>query len=98
MLNDPDDLGIVEGVIRLAGAFNRQVIAEGVETLAHGAVLLRLGCRLAQGYGIARPMPADQFIDWSLRWKVQGAWLSMQEEAFAALAQDQETALPISSY
>ncbi|MDO9323033.1 MAG: EAL domain-containing protein [Pseudomonas sp.] len=98
MLNDSDDLGIVEGVIRLAGAFNRQVIAEGVETLAHGAVLLRLGCRLAQGYGIARPMPADQFIDWSLRWKAQGAWLSIQEEAFAAQAQVQEATLPIRSH
>jgi diguanylate cyclase (GGDEF)-like protein/PAS domain S-box-containing protein len=58
MLKDPDDRGIVEGVIRLAAAFDREVIAEGVETMEHGAALLQLGCKLAQGYGIAKPMPA----------------------------------------
>ena len=77
MLNDPDDLGIVEGVIRLAGAFNRQVIAEGVETLEHGAALVRMGCHLAQGYGIARPMPAEKFADWCARWQSEGAWRTL---------------------
>ena len=79
MLNDPDDLGIVEGVIRLAGAFNKQVIAEGVETLAHGAALLRLGCYLAQGYGIAKPMPAEQVVDWSRQWTEQEAWVGLPD-------------------
>jgi EAL domain-containing protein (putative c-di-GMP-specific phosphodiesterase class I) len=60
MLDDPDDLAILQGVIGLAAAFKREVIAEGVETVAHGTALLQLGCELAQGYGIARPMPADQ--------------------------------------
>jgi len=45
------------GHFGLAAAFHRQVIAEGVETVEHGTMLLRLGCELAQGYGIARPMP-----------------------------------------
>ncbi|MBC7859693.1 MAG: EAL domain-containing protein, partial [Burkholderiaceae bacterium] len=58
MLDDPENLAIIEGVVGLATAFRRQVIAEGVETVAHGALLLPLGCELAQGYGIARPMPA----------------------------------------
>jgi EAL domain-containing protein (putative c-di-GMP-specific phosphodiesterase class I) len=58
MLTDPDDLSIVDSIIGLAAAFRRNVIAEGVETVAHGTLLLRLGCDLAQGYGIARPMPA----------------------------------------
>jgi len=79
MLNDPDDLGIVEGVIRLAGAFNRQVIAEGVETLEHGAVLMGMGCHLAQGYGIARPMPAGKFPEWCERWRSEAAWLTLRE-------------------
>ncbi len=61
MLDDPEDLAILEGVISLAAAFRRQVIAEGVETVAHGELLLQLGCELAQGYGIARPMPAADF-------------------------------------
>ncbi len=51
----------------LAAAFRRQVIAEGVETVEHGEMLLQLGCELAQGYGIARPMPADALPDWSAR-------------------------------
>ncbi|MCL1486206.1 MAG: EAL domain-containing protein [Marinobacter sp.] len=59
MLVDSDDLAIVEGIIGLAKSFKRDVIAEGVETIAHGAALSKLGCELAQGYGIARPMPAS---------------------------------------
>lgn len=59
MLDDPDDLAILQSVISLAAVFRRQVIAEGVETVAHGTLLLQLGCELAQGYSIARPMPAD---------------------------------------
>ena len=80
MLNDVEDLDIVEGVIRLAGAFDRQVIAEGVETMEHGAKLLELGCRLAQGYGIARPMPADQFVEWSMRWKHEARWRDLRNK------------------
>jgi EAL domain-containing protein (putative c-di-GMP-specific phosphodiesterase class I) len=74
MLDDPDDLAILEGVLGLAAAFRRQAIAEGVETLEHGKMLLRLGCELAQGYGIARPMPADQLPAWSTSWKPDPAW------------------------
>ena len=78
MLNDAEDRGIVEGVIRLANAFHRKVIAEGVETLAHGAALLALGCTLAQGYGIARPMPGEQFADWADNWYGAKAWQALQ--------------------
>jgi diguanylate cyclase (GGDEF)-like protein/PAS domain S-box-containing protein len=74
MLSDPDDLGIVEGVIRLAGVFQRKVIAEGVETLEHGALLRQLGCRLAQGYGIARPMPAADLPAWCQQWRERALW------------------------
>ncbi|MGP1630662.1 MAG: putative bifunctional diguanylate cyclase/phosphodiesterase, partial [Giesbergeria sp.] len=49
ILADADDLSIVQGVIGLANAFRREVIAEGVETLEHGEMLLGLGCELAQG-------------------------------------------------
>jgi len=74
MLEDPDDLAILQGVIGLAAAFNRQVIAEGVETVAHGTALLHLGCDLAQGYGIARPMPAAQLQAWAAAWQADAAW------------------------
>ena len=39
MLEDPDDLAIVDGIVGLANAFRRQVIAEGVETVEHGSML-----------------------------------------------------------
>jgi diguanylate cyclase (GGDEF)-like protein/PAS domain S-box-containing protein len=74
MLEDPEDMAIVKGVIGLTQAFNRQVIAEGVETKAHGLALLELGCELGQGYGIARPMPADQLPDWIRQYCPATAW------------------------
>jgi diguanylate cyclase (GGDEF)-like protein/PAS domain S-box-containing protein len=75
MLKDADDLAIIEGVVGLAKALKREVIAEGVETIDHGVALLKLGCELAQGYGIARPMPADDIPKWSSSWKADDAWL-----------------------
>ncbi len=74
MLDDPDDLAILQGVIGLAAAFKREVIAEGVETVAHGTALLKLGCELAQGYGIARPMPAKTLPAWAAAWRPDPAW------------------------
>lgn len=74
MLVDRDDLAIVQGVIGLADAFHRDVIAEGVETLEHGTRLLRLGCHLAQGYGIAKPMPASLIPDWAQNWRPAPQW------------------------
>lgn len=74
MIDDPDDLAIVEGVLGLTTAFHRQAIAEGVETLEHGSLLLSLGCELAQGYGIARPMAANQLADWVANWQPDVAW------------------------
>ena len=79
MLEDPDDMAILQGVIGLAHAFKRQVIAEGVETVAHGTALLKLGCELAQGYGIARPMPAEALPDWARRWQPDAAWTAPPE-------------------
>ena len=74
MLEDPDDLAILGGVLSLATAFRRQVIAEGVETIEHGTMLLQLGCELAQGYGIARPMPAADLPKWASHWQIDPAW------------------------
>ncbi len=76
MLDDPDDLAIVDGVVGLARAFGRAVIAEGVETQAHGRRLVALGCDCAQGYGIARPMPASQLVGWLDQWKQQSSWIN----------------------
>ncbi|MEW5787410.1 MAG: EAL domain-containing protein [Pseudomonadota bacterium] len=79
MLTDANDLAIVEGVIGLTDVFRRQVIAEGVETARHCALLLRLGCELAQGHGIARPMPASQVDAWLATWRPDPTWQSAGE-------------------
>ncbi|MEH6443263.1 MAG: GGDEF domain-containing phosphodiesterase, partial [Oceanospirillaceae bacterium] len=74
MLNDSDDRAIVLGIIQLAKAFERTVIAEGVETTAHGEKLLLLGCHMAQGFGIAKPMPQDEFPLWLANWQLGNEW------------------------
>lgn len=74
MLTNSDDLAIVKSVIGLANSFKREVIAEGVETIAHGTALLKIGCELAQGYAIARPMEAKYIFDWVSNWQPDEAW------------------------
>ena len=66
MLVDPADRAIVKAVVDLAHAFGRTCVAEGVETADHLQVLRAMGCELAQGFAIARPMPAEDLPGWSL--------------------------------
>lgn len=79
MLEDKDDLAIVEGVVGLASTFDRDVIAEGVESVEHGVALIKLGCCLAQGFGIARPMPSEMIAKWVKSWRADDAWLSSSQ-------------------
>ena len=91
MLDDPNDLAIVNGVIGLASAFHRQVIAEGVETESHGTQLIALGCVLAQGYGIAHPMVAEELPSWAARWKRAPQWQTGQRFAGSVCAVEAST-------
>jgi diguanylate cyclase (GGDEF)-like protein/PAS domain S-box-containing protein len=74
MLEDEDDLAIVQAVIGLATSFHLQVIAEGVESIDHGIALLKIGCQYAQGYGIAKPMPASHLLAWVHEWQAPAEW------------------------
>jgi EAL domain-containing protein (putative c-di-GMP-specific phosphodiesterase class I) len=74
MVEESDDFVIVEGVVGLAQAFGRSVIAEGVETAAHGELLLALGCHLGQGYGIARAMSGRDVAKWIDNWRPDPSW------------------------
>ncbi|MDP2761080.1 MAG: EAL domain-containing protein [Sideroxyarcus sp.] len=67
MLEENGAHAIVQGIIALAHAFNRTVVAEGVEHEAHLQALLQMGCHVVQGYGIAQAMPASQLLEWSAR-------------------------------
>jgi diguanylate cyclase len=65
MAEDENDAIIVRSTIDLAHNMGLKVTAEGVETQDILDVLAVLGCDSAQGYYIARPMPAEQIEIWS---------------------------------
>jgi diguanylate cyclase (GGDEF)-like protein len=73
LLHDRTSAAIVRFTIDLARHLQVSVVAEGVEDERTLAELLRLGCDQAQGYLIARPMPADDLIGWMNRWYVATA-------------------------
>jgi EAL domain-containing protein (putative c-di-GMP-specific phosphodiesterase class I) len=74
MLDNAEDRAIVEGVLHMAQTLPRPVLAEGVESLEIGQLLQQIGCQYAQGYGIARPMPADQVLAWLCEWANDRCW------------------------
>jgi EAL domain-containing protein (putative c-di-GMP-specific phosphodiesterase class I) len=55
---------ILESSLEMARKLNISSVAEGVETQQHWELLGELGCELAQGYFIARPMPGDSLLTW----------------------------------
>ena len=68
MMHDNGDRAIVQGVIALAKAFGRRIVAEGVESEELFRELVEMGCEYGQGYGIARPMPAGELPAWLEKW------------------------------
>jgi EAL domain-containing protein (putative c-di-GMP-specific phosphodiesterase class I) len=50
----------------------------GVESIARGTALLQMDCKLAQGYGIAGPMPADQVPEWVTAWQPDATSFAMK--------------------
>ena len=74
MLNSEASLTIIKASMGLAAAFHCDVIAEGVETIEHGELLLQLGCHYAQGYVIAKPMPASEIPNWVSNYQGFEAW------------------------
>jgi len=74
MLSEPEDCKIVEGIIALAQSFNIRVIAEGVESVAHGEVLLAMGCNQVQGYIVAKPLSLTQLTGFLADYQPIAAW------------------------
>lgn len=74
ILNDSEDLAIIEGILELSRTFRKDVIAEGVESIVQGSLLLSMGCENAQGYAIAKPMSAEAIIEWSKQWSTPQEW------------------------
>jgi len=67
-----DSAVIVRSTIDLAHDLGHKVVAEGVETQAHWDQLAAFGCDFAQGYFIARPMPAEEFLPWMDQFRSPG--------------------------
>ncbi|RZL35729.1 MAG: bifunctional diguanylate cyclase/phosphodiesterase [Rubrivivax sp.] len=80
MLGDAQDLSLVEGVIGLARNIGCNVLAKGVESRAHARELLRLGCRLGQGNGIAAAMHPMALTGW-METFAKGDWASQARAA-----------------
>ena len=64
MLTNTGSAAIVRATIVLANDLGLKVVAEGVEDQAMWDRLAALGCDVAQGYHISKPMPAEQFKEW----------------------------------
>lgn len=76
-LQDDDSVSILRAIIALSKVFNRNLVAEGVETVRQGEILISLGCMVAQGYAIAKPMPAANLIGWIRTWKPYPQWVTI---------------------
>ena len=61
---DTNDEAIVRSVLVLAHHMNFKIVAEGVEDIESYDKLKTLGCDIAQGYHISKPVPFDNFINW----------------------------------
>jgi len=66
MSNDSDSRAIVKTCILLGHELNMKVVAEGVETRDVLRMLNTLGCDIAQGYHISRPIPEQELLEWAL--------------------------------
>lgn len=64
MLANTDSAAIVRATVVLAHDLDLKVVAEGVEDQVTWNRLAKLGCDVAQGYHISKPMPAEQFKEW----------------------------------
>jgi len=77
IVKDRKNLAILKAVLGLATEFHLEVIAEGVETVEHGVLLLQLGCELGQGYAIAYPMQGCDLPGWSAAWRPDPRWANV---------------------
>ena len=60
MTQNSDDAAIVGAIISLGRNMRREIVAEGVETLAQARMLHRAGCDVMQGFLFSRPLPAEE--------------------------------------
>jgi len=70
---DREQQKMVSAILSLAEQLGMETLAEGVETPGEHAMLAQLGCGHVQGFGLARPMPFDETVDWIARHRTRTA-------------------------
>ncbi len=83
-MRSEDDETIVRSIIDLAHNLHLRAVAEGVEDPAILSRLGELGCDVAQGYHLSRPLPAEAFERWLAAYPSRAFWLAEAEPAAAA--------------
>lgn len=69
LLISRDARSIVRNILALAKSLRMSTVAEGVEEPLQVNVLEAEGCNMVQGYFASRPMPADQVLEFVLKWR-----------------------------
>lgn len=67
--SDMEQQRYVAAVLSMAEQLGLDTLAEGVETLGEHSMLAQLGCAHVQGFGVARPMPFEDTIEWVIRYR-----------------------------
>lgn len=80
---DAGSRAIVQATIELGHRLGMRVVAEGVETASVWDALVELGCDEAQGYFIAKPMPAEDLVVWQAHWRRQQAAMRASDKRSA---------------
>lgn len=75
ILKDEYHTVTVQHIIDLSTRLGIRCIAEGVETVEHGRILMDMGCDIAQGYVISRPIEADDLPSWLREWVPPIEWV-----------------------
>jgi EAL domain-containing protein (putative c-di-GMP-specific phosphodiesterase class I) len=72
---------MIASIVEIARSLGVGATAEGVETMAHAAILRDLGCDVLQGYGFARPLPAAEIPLFAARQREFGPAFDASEPA-----------------
>jgi diguanylate cyclase (GGDEF)-like protein/PAS domain S-box-containing protein len=70
--NKPEDLAIIDAVVRLGKGFDLEVVAEGIENLEQLKLLEELQCEEMQGYFFSKPLPADEATEFIRKAEIDG--------------------------
>ena len=61
---DPEQQRMISAILTMAERLGLETLAEGVETVGEHALLAQPGCDHVQGFGIGKPMPSNETLDW----------------------------------